>query len=123
MSTFTALALAVFLTATGIAHFVVPGYFRTLVPDWLPAPDALVAVSGVVEIVTGVLLLLPGTRMVGGWVAAALITVYLVSHFDALRQANASRPRLIDRPVGVVARLVVNGAYIAWAVTVALTAS
>lgn len=123
MPTFAALALAVFLIVAGIAHFVAPGYFRTLVPDWLPAPGAFVAASGGTDIMTGALVLVPGTRAVGGWVAAALITAFLISHIDALRQASTSRQRFIDRPAGVALRLVVNGAYIAWAVTVALSAS
>ncbi|SHE57933.1 DoxX family protein [Streptoalloteichus hindustanus] len=123
MATFAALALALFLAVVGVAHFVLPGYFRTLVPAWLPAPALLVAGSGLAEIATAGLLALPDTRTWGGWAAAALITTYLVSHLDALRHAHRTRPRLLDRPAGVAARLVVNLAYLAWAVTVALTAS
>ncbi|MGV9309120.1 DoxX family protein [Nonomuraea sp. NPDC003727] len=117
-----AIALALFLVAVGISHFVFPGYFRTLVPGWFPWPGPAVVAGGVAEILLGVLLAVPGGRAAGGWAAAALITAYLASHVDALRHAHRDRPRLLDRPAGAVARLVVNAAYIGWAVMVALTA-
>ncbi|MCP2343222.1 DoxX family protein [Actinomadura rupiterrae] len=110
-------ALGAFLIVVGVAHFVLPGYFRSLVPSWLGAAGAIVALSGVAEIGVGGLVLV--RPVAGGWTAAVLITGYLVSHFDALRHASRERGRLLDRPAGVAARLVVNGLYIAWAVVVA----
>ncbi|MEU7900669.1 MauE/DoxX family redox-associated membrane protein [Nonomuraea sp. NPDC049152] len=122
MHDIAAIALALFLVVVGTSHFVFPAYFRTLVPAWFPWAGPAVAGSGVAEIVVGVVLVVPGGRAAGGWAAAALITAYLASHLDALRHARPDRPRLLDRPIGVAARLVVNAAYIGWAVMVALTA-
>jgi uncharacterized membrane protein len=122
MHVIAAIALAVFLITVGMAHFVVPGYFRTLVPPWLGLPGVLVAVSGAAEIVVGALILAPQAREAGGWAAAALITTYLPSHLDALRHARPDRPRRLERPVGAMARLIVNLLYIGWAVMVALAA-
>jgi uncharacterized membrane protein len=123
MHAIAAIALAIFLISVGIGHFLVPGYFRSLVPSWLGRAGLLVAVGGVAEIVIGAVLLAPRGREAGGWAAAALITVYLVCHLDALVRASGDRPRLLDRPVGVALRLAVNLAYIGWALAVALTAT
>ncbi|MFC9977483.1 hypothetical protein ACFVH6_41950 [Spirillospora sp. NPDC127200] len=123
MHAIAAVALALFLITVGIAHFVVPGYFRTLVPPWLGRAGTLVAVSGAAEIAIGALILAPQGREVGGWAAAALITAYLPSHLDALRRAGPDRPRRLERPSGAVARLVVNLLYIGWATAVALDAA
>ncbi|WP_116247677.1 hypothetical protein [Nocardiopsis sp. FIRDI 009] len=117
-----AATLAVLLLTVGITHFLLPSYFRTLVPAWMPFPGALVAVSGAAELAVGAAILLPGSRAAGAWAAAALLTAYLVSHLDALRVADRAAPRLIDRPCGAVARLAVNAVHIAWAVAVAVTA-
>ncbi|MFI0263596.1 hypothetical protein ACH4OW_31755 [Streptomyces sp. NPDC017056] len=114
-----AAALAVFLLVTGVMHFLVPGYFRMLIPAWLRRERLLVAVSGAAEVVVGALVLVPCSRLAGGWAAAALITCYLTSHVDALRRARPDRPRRLERPAGAVARLVMNILYIAWAVAVA----
>ncbi|MTE22315.1 DoxX family protein [Streptomyces sp. TRM43335] len=119
MHTALAVALSVLLITAGIAHFVLPDHFHGLVPSWLGGARHLVIVSGVADIVAGALVLYPGTRPAGGWAAAALITVYLVSHLDALWHARPDRPGLLERPVGAVARLLVNLLYIGWAVAVA----
>ncbi|MEB8343807.1 DoxX family protein [Streptomyces endophyticus] len=119
MHAIAAITLAVFLMTVGIAHFVVPGYFRTLIPPWLDLSGVLVAASGAAEIVVGALILTPQAREAGGWAAAALITTYLPSHLDALRHARPDQPRWLERPVGAMARLAVNLLYIGWAVTVA----
>ncbi|MER6075745.1 hypothetical protein ABT187_44700 [Streptomyces sp. NPDC001817] len=123
MHAIAAVALAVFLAGTGVMHFLVPRYFRTLVPAWLRGQRLVVAITGAADVVVGALVLLPGSRPLGGWAAAFLITCYQVSHVDALRRARPDRPRLLERPVGAMARLVANVLYIAWAVAVATSAS
>ncbi|WP_371524872.1 hypothetical protein OG302_01010 [Streptomyces sp. NBC_01283] len=123
MHAIAAIVLAMFLSVTGVMHFLAPDYFRTLVPAWFGREQLLVAVSGAAEVVVGGLVLVTSTRAAGGWAAAILITCYLVSHLDALRRARPDRPRLLERPAGAVARLVVNVLYIAWAVAVARSAA
>ena len=51
--------LAIFMGYAGIQHFLKPGVFLPFVPDFLPLKMPIVFLSGVVEIVLGVLLLLP----------------------------------------------------------------
>ncbi|MEU7576428.1 hypothetical protein AB0B50_02320 [Streptomyces sp. NPDC041068] len=118
MPTFAAPALAVFLSCTALGHIAFPAYFRTLVPAWLPAPSIIVAASAVAELAVAGLLFTPGTRTLGGWAAALLIAGFQVSHLDAARHTRTAS-RFLDTAWGVAARLVVNAAYIAWAVAVA----
>ncbi|MEX2980952.1 hypothetical protein [Streptomyces sp. C36] len=123
MHAIAAVALAVFLLAVGVAHFVFPRYFRSLVPSWIgPVGSAgpVVAVSGAAEIAVAALVLLPGSRTAGGWAAAVLVTAYLASHLDALRNARAGHPSPLRRPVGAAARLAVNLGHLGWALAVAL---
>ncbi|MFI9237222.1 hypothetical protein [Streptomyces sp. NPDC053079] len=122
MHAIAAIALAVFLIAVGIAHFLIPDHFRALVPQWLGQADPWVAATGAAEIFVGALVLMPWGRSAGGWAAAVLITAYLVSHVDALWHARSDRPGVLERPLGAVARLLVNVLYIGWAAAVALTA-
>ncbi|MFE0102375.1 hypothetical protein [Streptomyces sp. NPDC059009] len=113
-----ATALAAFLTATALAHLALPAYFRSLVPAWLPAPAALVAGSAVAELAVAGLLFAPGTRTAGGWAAVVLLSAFQVSHLDAARHTRTAT-RFLDGVPGVAARLLVNAAYLAWAVSVA----
>lgn len=61
----------------GTAHFVRPGPFVRIVPDWLPAPLLMVYVSGFFEILGGVGLLVPRTRRLAAWGLIALFIAVL----------------------------------------------
>ncbi|WP_030775841.1 hypothetical protein [Streptomyces sp. NRRL S-920] len=118
MHIFAALALAVFLSCTAVAHVVLPAYFRTLVPAWIPAPSIIVAVSAVAELAVAGLLFFPATRGAGGWAAVVLLASFQVSHLDAARHTRTA-VRFLDTRPGVAARIVVNAAYLVWAGVVA----
>jgi len=69
--------LTVFMVAAGINHFVSPAPYAGMVPAALPAPWALVYVSGVAEILGGLGLILPATRRLAAWgLIALLIAVF-----------------------------------------------
>jgi uncharacterized membrane protein len=110
------------MVGSGVAHFQQPDYFRGLVPSWLPARSAVVAVSGLADVAVGVLVAAPATRRTGGWATAALITTYLPAHLEPLRHRHTAQ-RAFDRPVGVAARVLVNLGYVAWAGAVARRAT
>ena len=100
--------------------------FQAQVPPWLPVdPDAVVLVSGVVEIVLGVALLLAPRRHrpVLGWAVAALfVAVFpgnvsqLVTRSDAfgLDTDTARAVRLLFQPLLVLWALWSTGAWRAW---------
>lgn len=114
-------ALAALMGGAGVAHFLAPAYFRGLVPAWVPAPRAVVVVSGLLDIGASALLVPRATRPLGGWATAALITAYLPAHLDAARRAR-SATSLNDGPLGVTARILANVGYIAWALLIATDA-
>ncbi len=66
--------LAITMDGIGVLHFIQPKPFVRIVPKYLPAPLALVYMSGFFEILGGVGLLIPTTR---AWAAWALIALYL----------------------------------------------
>jgi uncharacterized membrane protein len=68
-------ALAAFLAIAGVGHFVRPEEFLQQVPPYLPAPELLVALSGVVELALALALVtLPRHRRAVG-IAVALLFV------------------------------------------------
>ena len=69
--------LAVFFTAAGALHFLRPGMYEQIVPDYLPAPHELVLASGAAEIAGGVGVVPQRTRRLAGlWLAATLVAVF-----------------------------------------------
>ena len=88
-------ALAVLFVTAGITHFVRPQLFVRIVPPYLPAPLGLVYVSGAFEVLGGLGLLFPGTRVVAGWGLIALLiavfpaNIHMALHPEAFPQVPA----------------------------------
>ncbi|DAC20984.1 MAG TPA: DoxX family membrane protein [Candidatus Thalassarchaeaceae archaeon] len=59
----------------GIQHFTDPIWFEPIVPDILGWPRFWVWVSGVAEIMVGLLLIIPRTRRIGGLACATLLVI------------------------------------------------
>ena len=70
-------ALAAFLAFAGIGHLVRPEEFLAQVPTWMPAPDAVVLLSGIVEIALAVVLLVPRWRRLVGVIVALFFVAVL----------------------------------------------
>lgn len=116
--------LAGLLIVAGLGHFVSRQAFAAQVPPWLPFPDAIVIVSGVVELALAVCLLtLKGRRTQVGWVVAAFFVVVFpgnISQFITQSSAFgldtefARGTRLLLQPLLVVWALWCTGAWSAW---------
>jgi uncharacterized membrane protein len=86
--------MGAFYVFAGISHFTQPGFFRQIVPPALPAPDLLVVLSGVAEIVLGALVVVPATRRMAAWgIIVLLIAVWPANFYQALYN-----PMLVDPP-------------------------
>jgi uncharacterized membrane protein len=106
-------ALAIFFVGAGVAHFVNTEFFVSIVPPYLPAPLALVQVSGVFEILGGLGVLLPATRRLAGWgLVALLFAVYPANlHMAFHPEAFVAR----GMPLwGLYLRLPVQFVFVAW---------
>jgi len=69
--------MAAVLVLMGMLHFVVPDSFERIVPRVLGRPRLWVYLSGVAEILSGVLTAVPRTRRTGALLAAAtIVAVY-----------------------------------------------
>lgn len=69
--------LAGLFFAIGIHHQVRPNFYRQIMPPYLPAPALLVMLSGVAEIILGLLFAWPTARLWAGFgLVALLIAVF-----------------------------------------------
>jgi hypothetical protein len=59
--------MALLYIGAGVLHFVVPKFYLRIMPPYLPAHHLLVALSGVAEVIVGVGLLIPATRVWAAW--------------------------------------------------------
>ncbi|MGE0104855.1 MAG: DoxX family protein [Blastocatellales bacterium] len=69
--------LVIFFVGGGINHFVNPDFYIRIMPPYLPWHRELVLLSGVFEVVLGLMVLIPRYLRLAGWgLIALLIAVF-----------------------------------------------
>lgn len=117
--------LAAFMGVAGVAHLVATSEFHGQLPPWVPARDAVIVVSGVVELGFAAALLLAPRRLrplVGAALAAFFVAVFpgnvhqWLAGTDAfgLDTDRARLLRLAFQPVLVVWALWCTAAWTWW---------
>ncbi|MET1065248.1 MAG: hypothetical protein ABWX85_09790 [Arthrobacter sp.] len=125
----SAAAMSVLLLASAARHFEDPGFFGPVVPDVLCRDDSgehsngplavlsrdeWVAVSGLLEAGAAVGLLIPATRRTAARCVAAMFTLFLTGHIDALRRAYGP-DGIPGQRLAHTLRLPLQAPLIAWA--------
>jgi len=106
------LGLGAFFVGAGVNHFVNPYFYVGIMPPYLPAHLALVYLSGVAEILGGVLVVLPHVRAQAGWGLVLL----LLAIFPANIHMAMSPELFPDMSSGALyARLPFQALFIFWA--------
>ncbi len=105
--------LALFFIGAGINHFRVPDFYISIMPDYVPAHAFMVYLSGVTEIVAGVMLAIPALSKWGAWFIIAHLVVFLSVHFWMIQHAE---DRFSDIPLWALwLRVVLQVVLIVWA--------
>lgn len=65
------------LIFAGYAHFSMTPFYLKAMPSYIPYHETMVYVSGIIEILLGILLIIPQTRQKAAWgIIALLIAVF-----------------------------------------------
>lgn len=96
-----AVGLAAMFVMTGVAHFVQPlrNDMIAIVPPQLPTPALLVTVTGLLELLGAVGLLLPHTRVAAAWCLLALMLAMFPANVYAARMPNP--PKSMSSRLGI----------------------
>ena len=104
--------LGIFFVGAGVLHFVRPEFYLKMMPLYLPWHLGLVYLSGVAEIVLGILVLIPRYTRLAAWGLIALLiavfpaNIYLAMHPELMPNAS---------PTAHLLRLPFQFVFIAWA--------
>ncbi len=102
---------AALFIAGGINHFVSPDMYVRIMPPYLPFHRPLVLLSGAIELILGVLLLIPRYSRLAAWGLIAL----LIAIFPANIYLYQHQELLAAPPVLHFIRLPLQGVLILWA--------
>ena len=111
MKTVSKSILAVFMIVAGTMHFLNPGFYLKIMPPYLPLHEELVLVSGIMEVLLGILLLIPRSSRKAAWGIVAL----LIAVFPANLHLYQHQDILPASPVIHFLRLPLQGVFILWA--------
>jgi uncharacterized membrane protein len=106
--------MAAAMIFAGVAHWLMPTPFIQHLPEWVPAAEALIAVTGGIEVVLGVALLVkhPWRRWSGLALAAYLVGVFPANVYVAVAGIDVD-----GQPGGLYPwlRLPLQVLFVAWA--------
>lgn len=88
-------AMAALYVLSGINHFWHEELYLRIMPQWLPWHRTLVAISGICEIILGLLLMVPSMRRFAAWgIILLLIAIFPANIQMMLDYRNGSHPAL-----------------------------
>lgn len=116
-----AVGLAALFVLTGVAHFVPPlrGSLIAIVPPALPAPGLLVSITGSLEFLGAIGLLIPATRIAAAVCLPLLMLAMFPANIHAARMPNPPKSMTTQLPLRTAEEIV----YLAAAVVVAVGGS
>ena len=102
--------MAALYIVAGIYHFISPGFYKKIMPPWLPWHYPFIYISGICEFFLGVLLLLPQTRKWAAWgIIALLVAVFPANVQMMLNYWHQQNPYLWVAIVRLPLQLVLIG--------------
>lgn len=111
------MVLGIFVLLAGIAHFANPGFFNDIVPPWLPPSESFwTYLSGVAEIIIGVMMLRSSTRRRG---ALAAVWLFVCVYPANLYMTWDWRDRAVAEQILSWVRLPLQFVLIWWALRIA----
>lgn len=105
--------MAVLYIAAGLNHFRNPRFYIQIIPPYLPRPDILNALSGVAEVILGLMLFWPATRSLAAWGVIALLIAVFPANFYMYQQRHTLFKKM--PPKLLLLRLPLQLVLIAWA--------
>jgi len=94
---------ALFMVYAGVQHFVKPDFYIPFVPSFLPFTKAIIYVSGLIEVILGLMLIIPKYIKIGALGIMFLMLLFLPIHvwdvFSDTPAIGSSQAALIRLPI------------------------
>ena len=97
------IVMSLFYIYAGVSHFRNPRFFLKITPPWVPAPEKVNIIVGVLEIILGIGLWNTITRSYAAWgIIALLIAVFPANYYHFQKAKKKDKhviPTLIRLPI------------------------
>jgi uncharacterized membrane protein len=99
--------LVVFYVGAGSYHFINPGFYLALIPDYLPFPEIINDVSGILEIILGIGVATKRFRKISVIGIIILLILFIPSHLYFIQTGSCVDDGLCVSPWVAWIRLVI----------------
>lgn len=82
--------MAVLYILAGINHFRKPKLYESIMPPYIPAHKSMVILSGIAEMVLGLMLLIPENQHIAAWGIILMLTLFFTVHIYMLQEEKAA---------------------------------
>lgn len=112
-------ALAVFYLIAGLNHFLNPEFYLPLIPDYLPNPEFINSLSGGVELLLAVGVLIKKTSVFSSYLIVLMLIGFIPAHIYFLQIGSCVEGGLcVPEWVSWVRLLLIQPFLIVWALSV-----
>ena len=113
--------MAALYILAGINHFVNPQFYIDLIPPYFPFKEFINILSGVIEIVLGILLIPNKSRKLAGYAIILMLIAFIPSHVYFIQIGSCIEEGLcVSEIMGWVRLIIIHPLLIAWAYWVAV---
>jgi uncharacterized membrane protein len=104
-----------FFVFAGVMHFIKPRFYLQMMPEWLPAHEAMNYLSGAAEVAGGLALISPEPkiRRAGGWFTLLVLAAVYPANINMALNADQF-PKVPGGQAALVARLPFQAVFAAW---------
>jgi len=108
--------ISIIFIYAGVAHFTNPQFYIKITPSFIPFKQFLVDLSGVLEILGGLLILFNQTRKTGVYLLVGLLVLFFVVHFDMLFTFQVIENMLLNKLL-LLMRIIIQFILIYWVIS------
>lgn len=116
MIKFLRIILVGFYVFAGSYHFINPEFYSDLIPDYLPFPSFINYASGTLEIILGIGVAFPKTRLLSAKGIILLLFLFIPSHVDFILKGSCVESAFCVSPwIAWIRLLIVHPVLMYWA--------
>lgn len=85
MKRISLILMSLLYISAGIYHFINPTFYLKIMPDYIPSHLMMIYLSGAIEIILGIALLLKKFQKTAGWLIILMLIVFIPVHIKMIQ--------------------------------------
>ena len=108
--------MAFLYLVAGINHFISPESYLPIIPEYIPNHELINVLAGIAEIILGIGLLIPKTRIVSAWGVILMLIAFIPSHVYFIQIGSCVEGGICTPEwMGWIRLVVIHPLLLAWA--------